>query len=268
MRTKRLLLLCAALAIAAAVVPWAAVAATSGHSMYTARGPLKSGVDQTGTLIASGQSDYYFFWASAPGTATLTFTPAAGADQWVSVSRYLAGCYEFAESSDDWGAASTEIDVQQGLYLALVSGETSSAPYTFTVQGSTITTSQPTYGTRPKGLVRVSSKQGRTLSSAVPVKVNYDYTGTLGKRDTDYFRFKVTAKSTVWIGSPDMGAIVVGELVNSKGKKIVGLGPLDLHKLTLAKGTYYVKWHQARGFTNVAGGVYRFGVAGAKVLPK
>jgi len=263
MRSHRLLVR-AFLALAfALLLPVTALALEpSNDQMWGAEGPLVSSLTTTSTLTgdhndnANYDADYYFFWSSGNGTATIDFTPG-GPGQYVSSWRWCAGWEtRVFDPRFGMGTVGEEMSVTQGLYYVIVQGTDSADPYSLTLAGSTITTVQPPNGQRMRGrTVPIESSVSSVRTGAVTLKPAYVYSPLLGPNriingksiaDEDWFKFYVTSTSDVWVGSyterrymPELH--YRGDIYNSA---MTWLGATDdnVKKLHLAPGTYYIRW--------------------------
>jgi len=275
MKSRRALL-CVLLALAfALLVPTLALASEPGNdTWYGPEGPLASGVARTALLSSTyGDSDmdFYYFWSSGNGTATVDFIASTDPDvsQSIGVLRTCAGFYDSILDPENEGDLSAEINLTQGLYMVAVLGDAADSPYSLTVTGDTITTVQPPNGMRPLGYVEVAETAATSSKAGARVlKPRYDYDAEIDPprvvngrsvADEDWYKFYVTNTSDVWVGS-NADAGFRGDIYNT-AMTWLGSTNNSIRKLHLAPGTYFVRWRYA----SRAYPTYSVGVIGSYV---
>jgi hypothetical protein len=217
-----------------------------------ALGPVASGVKTAGSISATGDVDYYYFYVSALGDVTLS---ANAANPTLHCYRYEGG---YLRGIHDLGSASTK-QLPAGLYYVMAHGGTGA--YDFTVTGASVTTTRPDGVAIPGQFViapeiletHFTEAQG-PLQSAFTYRAEISATG-----DVDYYYFYVSALGDVTLSTnPANPTLHCYRYDGADLHSIHDLGSASTKQLPA--GLYYVMAHGGTGG-------YDFTVTGRRVGP-
>ena len=253
-------------------------AATPGFAdenmWFSATGPVAPGVKQSAAISPTGDTDWYYFYTSAPGEVKIGMNKTSGDATDVRLYRWDGGkLVDVGYTSTSHGTP-LAVSAPAGLYYAKVDGywDSSVGGYDLTISGTYATVTRPAaVQAHPLTVPVAEDYTTGWWNSLGPVQYTRPYVSAIDTvGDTDWYYFYTSAPGEVKIGmNKTSGDATEIRLYRWDGGKLVDVGYTSTsHDTPLAvsapAGLYYAK---VDGYWDSSVGGYDLTISGIHASP-